>query len=91
LKTHHLTIALLAVSAAASCFAVPDGTAQSGALPTNTTRTAVEAVAEKRANLQRHNAALMSRSELCTKRVREGVIKPTGSAQFACLMGSEPK
>ena len=100
MNTIRSSIAALALLAAASCIAAqgpsPDWQPSTAAAPPTATApvsglNAIEGTKAHHAALQDRNTKLLSRSELCTKRVREGVIKSTASAQYACRLGTDPK
>lgn len=51
---------------------------------------AAQQLGRMQAATQAHSAALLSRRDQCVALVHQGVIKPTASAQLACILRGAP-
>lgn len=94
---HLLAIIGLVASAAAMAAPQPESTASAPQASTDTGKPitpaagkAVEAFGKVQAATQAHNSALMSRRNQCVELVRQGVIKPTATAQLNCILKGAP-
>lgn len=100
MKTIRIVIACAAMTASAA-FAGPlhpMGPSPTGAVPAaaamptqplDVNSVVLANLATAKAATSAHNNALLARGDLCAKRVRIGLIKPTATAQMNCLLARD--
>lgn len=96
-----ILVSILTLAASCNAFSAPPPAAPASA-PVATPTTdisrpmtpafgaAANTLGRVQAATQAHNAALLSRRDQCVALVHQGVIKPTASAQLACILKGAP-